>query len=167
MNSVYLNELWPIMEEQILAGKTVKFGPKGISMLPLIRQNIDSIVLKKAPQELNKYDLPLYRRDDGHFVLHRVVGKNSSGYIMCGDNQSVYEHGVRRDQILAIAVGMYRGNEYVSFDNETYIKYTHKQVRKQLAKRYRRKFRNLVISCTKALHIYEFCRKIKNFNKTP
>lgn len=153
------------MEEQIYAGKTVRFGPKGISMLPLIRQNIDSIVLKKAPAVLKKYDLPLYIRDDGHFVLHRVVGKNRNGYIMCGDNQSVYEHGVRHDQILAVAVGMYRGNDYISFDNKTYIKYTHRQVRKRLAKRYCRKLRCFVVSCAKKLHVYVFCRNFKKFCK--
>ena len=83
MNKVSLAELWPVMEEQINMGNTVRFGPKGTSMMPLIRQGIDSIVLKKAPDKLKKYDLPLYRRDDGHFVLHRVVGIDKDGYVMC------------------------------------------------------------------------------------
>ena len=118
MNKVSLEELWPVMEEQLDAGKTVRFGPKGTSMLPLLRQNIDSIVLAKAPEKLKKYDLPLYRRDDGHFVLHRVVGVDKDGYMMCGDNQCIYEHGITQNHILAIAVGMYRGEEFVSFEKK-------------------------------------------------
>ena len=165
MNSISLEELWPIMEEQILAGKTVRFGPKGISMLPLIRQNIDTIVLKKAPEKLNKYDLPLYRRDDGHFVLHRVVGFDDKGYVMCGDNQAIYEHGITDKHILAIAVGMYRGEEYVSFDNKSYIIYTHKQVRKKALKRMDRRFRAFVIMIMEKCHIYGCYKKIKKISK--
>jgi len=153
------------MEEQIHAGKTVRFGPKGISMLPLIRQNIDSIVIAKAPEKLKKYDLPLYRRLDGQFVLHRVVAVRKDGYVMCGDNQSVYEHGVPHNQILAIAVGMYRDNEFVSFENKDYIMYCRKQVAKQAKKRIKRKLLNLIVAITKKLHIYSFCRKIKKLVK--
>ena len=165
MNKVSLDELWPLMEEQILAGGSVRFGPKGTSMLPLLRQNIDSIVLAKAPEKLKKYDLPLYRRDDGHFVLHRVVGEDKDGYIMCGDNQSIYEHGITNDHILAIAVGMYRGDEYVPFDKKDYIIYSHKQVAKQAGKRRIRKAKSFAVGLMKKLHIHTFYKKMKKIQK--
>jgi len=137
VNQVALKELWPIMQEQILAGKKARFGPKGTSMLPLIRQGIDTVVLEKAPDKLKKYDLPLYLRENGQFVLHRVVGENKDGYIMCGDNQCVREYAVKHSQILALATGMYRGEEFLSFDDKEYISYCKKQVfKKKLYKIY-------------------------------
>ena len=163
MNKVSLEELWPVMEEQILAGKMVCFGPKGTSMMPLIRQNVDSIVLARAPEKLKKYDLPLFRRDDGHFVLHRVVGQDKNGYVMCGDNQIIYEHGITPKHILAIAVGMYRGEEYVPFDKKDYIIYSRRQVAKQARRRLKRKALSLIVRITKKLHIYKFLKKIKKF----
>ena len=126
-----LAELWPVMKEQIDSGKSVVFSPKGTSMLPLIRQGIDKVVLKKAPKELKKYDLPLYLRENGQFVLHRVVGKDKDGYVMCGDNQFRHEHGIKHEQILAIADGMYKGDEFVSFDDKKYLSYCKKQVVKK------------------------------------
>ena len=160
-NKVSLEELWPIMEEQIASGKTVRFGPKGTSMMPLIRQNIDSIVLAKAPEKLKKYDIPLYRRDDGHFVLHRVVGCRKNEYVMCGDNQAFYEYGITNKHILAIAVGMYRGDEYVSFEKKDYIIYSHRQVAKQARRRNARIINGVIIKITKKIHIYNFLKKLK------
>lgn len=128
---VKLEELWPVMSEQLEAGGSVCFGPKGISMLPMLRQGIDSVVLKKAPKKLNKYDLPLYRRPDGHFVLHRVIGIKKDGYAMRGDNQIITEHGVQHDWVLAIVMGFYRGKEYVDIENSDYQRYCKARVKHQ------------------------------------
>ena len=100
-------------------------------MLPMLRQGVDSVVLKKPPEYLEKYDLPLYRRADGAFVLHRVVGRDRSGYITCGDNQTVREHGVRHSQIIGIVTGYYRGEEYISCRNPRYRLYCRRRVRRQ------------------------------------
>ena len=128
---VTLAEMWPFMEEQINSGKTVRFAPRGTSMLPMIREGVDTVVLKKAPERLNKYDLPLYRRKNGQFVLHRVVGKNKDGYIMRGDNQWICEYGIKDENILAIASGFYRENTFVPSDHPVYKKYCIKVVKKQ------------------------------------
>lgn len=128
---VQLEEVWPVMQEQINAGGSVRFGPKGTSMLPMLRQGIDSVVIEKAPEKLKKYDLPLYRRENGQFVLHRVVGIRKSGYVMRGDNQYVNEYDVLHSQILAIVTGFYRGDSFVSIDNKTYIKYVKSHIFKR------------------------------------
>ncbi|MDO5388950.1 MAG: S24/S26 family peptidase, partial [Clostridia bacterium] len=84
--SVKLAEIYSVMEEMLNKGGTVNFNPRGTSMLPTIHNDGDRVVLKKFPS-LKKYDLPLYIRDDGQFVLHRVLSVNSDGtYNMCGDN---------------------------------------------------------------------------------
>ena len=132
--NVQLDELWPVMAEQISAGGSVRFGPKGTSMLPMLRQNIDSVILRKADRRLKKYDLPLYRRENGQFVLHRVVGVKKDSYTMCGDNQCQYEYGIKDEQILAIVEGFYRGDTYISVNDKKYLSYCKKQVAKQRIK---------------------------------
>ena len=119
-NEVGLAELWPLMKEQIDAGKSVKFVPGGTSMLPLIRPSVDSVLIKKAPDRLKKYDVPLYMREDGKFVLHRVVKAKNGVYNMRGDNQNWYEKGVKHDQILAICEGVFKDDEYISFSGVKY-----------------------------------------------
>lgn len=125
---VSLEDLWPVMEEQIKAGGSVRFSPKGISMLPMLRQGLDSVEISAAPPRLKKYDLPLYRRPDGHFVLHRVVDIKSDGYVMCGDNQQIREYGVQPEWILALMTGFYRGEQFISADDPRYIRYCKKRV---------------------------------------
>ena len=45
----------------------------GDSMWPLIRQGRDLVVIHRTTGRLKKYDVPLYRRDSGQYVLHRVL----------------------------------------------------------------------------------------------
>ena len=128
---VHLSEIWDVMQEQIENGGEVKFSPKGISMLPLIEEGRDSVILRKAPEKLKKYDVALYRRANGNFVLHRVVGVKNDCYIMCGDNQYAYEKNVSNDSILAIMTGLYKGDNYISVTDNEYITYSKRIVRKQ------------------------------------
>ena len=91
-------------------------------MLPVLRQGIDSVVLSPAPETLKKYDLPLYRRDNGKYILHRIVGVGTT-YTCVGDNQFQLEPGVRRDQILALVTGFYRGDTLHSVNEPAYRLY--------------------------------------------
>lgn len=152
---VQLDELWPIMAEQIAAGGSVRFSPKGTSMLPMLRQNIDSVVLVKADRRLNKYDLPLYRRENGQFVLHRVVGVKEDSYTMCGDNQYLYEHGIKEEQILAIMDGFYRGDTYVSSTDKKYRSYCKRQVAKQYIRGVLLKIRRKIGNILRFLKLYK------------
>lgn len=134
-NELGLKEMWPVMEEQLNSGKTVSFRPNGTSMLPLIRPGVDAVLIKEAPTKLKKYDLPLYHRDDGTFVLHRVVGVKKGAYTMRGDNQNVLERDVKREQILALAIGMYKNGEYISFSGVKYWIYCRKRhIRQELSR---------------------------------
>ena len=112
----------PLIQESLTGGLSVRFSPRGISMLPMLRQGIDSVVLSPAPETLKKYDLPLYQRDNGKYVLHRIVDAGAT-YTCVGDNQFQLETGVRRDQILALVTGFYRGETYHSVNEPAYRLY--------------------------------------------
>lgn len=105
-----LSTLLPLMQENLAAGRTVRFLPRGISMLPMLRQGVDCVILSPAPEKLRKYDIPFYRRDDGKFILHRVVEVGET-YTCIGDNQFELEEGVRHDQVIAVVSGFTRGEK--------------------------------------------------------
>ena len=70
-------------------------------MLPMMREGTDAVVLSPVPQRLKKYDLPLYRRENGQFVLHRIV-KAGESYTCMGDNQFWKEDGLSHTQMIAV-----------------------------------------------------------------
>lgn len=76
--------------------------PKGTSMLPLIVEKRDSVTLVKPKKTLGVRDIILYKREDGSFVLHRILGKNQQGYILCGDNQEFLEYGITDGQVIGM-----------------------------------------------------------------
>lgn len=117
-----LDILWPVIRECLDNGQSVRFSPRGISMLPMLRQGMDSVVLSPVPGKLQKYDLPLYQRENGKYILHRITGTGTT-YTCMGDNQFVEETGIRQDQLLALVTGFYRGEIYHSVNEPAYRLY--------------------------------------------
>lgn len=76
--------------------------PGGNSMLPLLKPDQCSVWIKKK-ETYHKYEIVLYRRRDGRFILHRIVGIEKEGFVLCGDNQTEKEKGIRKEQILGAA----------------------------------------------------------------
>lgn len=117
-----MDELAPLFIERLELGQFVKFSPKGISMLPMIRQGIDTVTLAPIVKPLKKYDIPLYRRDDGKYVLHRIVGVGET-YVCMGDNQFTKELGLRHDQMIAAVSSFTRGDKEYSVNALSYKLY--------------------------------------------
>ena len=124
---VELNELYPLIKEVIESGGEFRFYPRGISMEPLLHQGDDSVVLG-AVDAIKDGDVLFYQRDDGVYVLHRLIERRGGTLTMCGDHQMALEYGIRYDQILAKMVGYYKGDTYHSLDEAEYIEYTKKQI---------------------------------------
>lgn len=137
---VRLSQMLPAMEETLAAGGTVKLPITGTSMLPLLVAGRDTVILKKADLPLKLFDLPLYRRKDGAFVLHRVVAVEKDGtYTMCGDNQWVKEPGIAGEQIIGVVEAVERKGKLLpvqSFRYRAYVRFWHAllPVRKYLVK---------------------------------
>lgn len=117
-----LDNLMPLFRERLNAGQKVKFSPRGVSMMPMLRQGIDCVILSPVPEKLQKFDLPLYRRDDGKYILHRIVEVGET-YTCVGDNQFQLEHGVRHDQMIALVTAFTRGDREISVENPGYKLY--------------------------------------------
>lgn len=119
---ISLQEIYPIIKEKLQSGGTVQLPITGTSMNPLLYWGRDSVELTKC-ENAKKYDIIFYRRDNGQFVLHRVVGKNKDGYILCGDNQVKKEYGIQDKHIIAVVKSITRNGKTFSVDKSIYMLY--------------------------------------------
>lgn len=99
--TAHMDELMPFIRERLENGQSVRFSPRGVSMLPMLRQGRDTVTLSPLPDRIRKYDLPLYQRANGQYVLHRVVDVGDT-YTCIGDNQYVLEKGVEHCRMIAL-----------------------------------------------------------------
>lgn len=113
-----------LIEKYINANGELVTVPVGTSMYPMLRNRRDSVYMVKYDGSgLNRYDLPVYKRKNDMLVMHRCIGKNINGYIMCGDNQWIPELGIKDEQIIAIVKGFYRDEKYIPVTKRHYRLY--------------------------------------------
>lgn len=112
-------------EEQLNEKGILVYTNVGISMKPLIRQGKDVMIIKRVDGPLKKYDVPLYKRESGQYVLHRIVGMNTSGYIIRGDNTYSNEYGITDSHIVGVLSGVIRNGKEISVDDFGYQLYSH------------------------------------------
>ena len=110
------------IEQIILEKGFIVIKPKGTSMYPLLSGNNIDVCITRADEPLKKYDVALYKRDDGTYVLHRVMSTDD-GYTMCGDNQWVLEHGIEQRQIIGRLDSWYKGNRKHTVRDASYLRY--------------------------------------------
>lgn len=124
VKKVNMAELYPVMKEVLDSGGSFKLTVTGSSMFPFILGGRDQVTLSPLPQKLRKNDLPLYRRRDGAFVLHRIIRCEKDGtYTCCGDHQWVTEPGLEYDQMIALATAFVRKGREVTNRNLLYRMY--------------------------------------------
>ncbi len=121
MSKVRLADFYPLIRESLDSGGTFHLTITGTSMYPFILGGRDQVTLSSIGKELKKNDLPLYRRDDGAFVLHRIIKVEKDGtYTCCGDHQCVPEKGLRREQMIGIATAYIRKGKRITNRNLIY-----------------------------------------------
>lgn len=107
-------ELYPIIQETVEQGNSFSFCAFGRSMLPYIRNGKDLVVLGPTQNPIKRHDVVFYRRDNGRFVLHRVLKVYPDGSCdLCGDNQFSIEKGIRAHQIIAKLIRVERNGRVI------------------------------------------------------
>lgn len=95
-------------------------------MLPLIRQDKDLVLISKKPEgRLRKYDVPLYKRDSGQYVLHRVLKVRKNDYVLCGDNRRHRETGISDRHIIGVLTAVVRDGKKLPTSSLRYRLYSH------------------------------------------
>ena len=113
---INLEDLIPLIEEKLKEGNEVLFSPSGTSMLPSLKAGRDTVVLTTPKSRLKKYDIALYRRENGQYVLHRVIGVGDS-YTFIGDAQLECERNIKEEQIIALCTAYLRGGVRVELSS--------------------------------------------------
>ena len=141
-----MTEIEPLIKKAFENGEEFNLITAGTSMLPMLRDRQDTVVLQEKKGKLKKYDLPLYKRADGQFVLHRIVGIKKKGYVVSGDNHNVNDYPVTDDQIIAVVSAYIRDGKRISIDSLGYKIYCrwHCNIKKPL-----RKFRAIIAKAVK------------------
>ena len=114
--------------EQVLIEKGVYVGPTvGISMLPMLKQRRDTIVVRPKTERLKPLDVALYKRGDA-YVLHRVLEVKDGYYIIRGDNCYADEL-VPEDTVIGVLTEFFQKGKHVDCTDEKYLRYVEKRLK--------------------------------------
>lgn len=96
-------------------------------MEPLLHNRKSTVVIEKKRNTLKKYDVALFCRPTGEYVLHRVIKVMDKAYLICGDNR-VYKEYVPEEWVIGVMTGYFENesNYYVSCSGEEYRRYLKK-----------------------------------------
>lgn len=121
--------------EDVLAEKGVYVGPTvGVSMLPMLKNRRDTIVVKPKTERLKRLDVALYKRGEA-YVLHRVLQPVDGGYIIRGDN-CYSDENVPEDAVFGVLTEFWRKNVHYDCTDEKYIKYAEKRLKTYKSRRF-------------------------------
>ena len=98
---VSLEYLAPFIEEKLENGESIEIIVTGNSMFPLFTTERDTVTLIK-PKKLKKRQIAFYLRDNGQYILHRIIKIKGDDIYCVGDNQTEIEGPLRKDQFKGI-----------------------------------------------------------------
>lgn len=111
-------------EEELERSGSLVFTNKGRSMMPLLREDRDLMVIKrKGPERCKKYDAVLFKRGE-RYVLHRILQVREKDYYIVGDNCRKGEY-VRDEQILGVLTQVVRDGKTINAGDPAYQRYVH------------------------------------------
>lgn len=107
---VPMAELMKVVRLQLKTAGRANLAVTGCSMLPMLRQNRDIVILEPIADSLQAGDIALFQRENGPYVLHRVITVDKRWYVFCGDNQAQCEQ-VEHGQLVARVTGYIRNGK--------------------------------------------------------
>lgn len=121
-----MNKTTVKFEEEIERHGNLIYQNTGDSMMPLLRQGKDLMVVTRKPDtRLKRYDVPLYKRDSGQYVLHRILKVREQDYVICGDNRWQKEYGITDRHIIGVLAAVIRNGKSIPVTNWKYRVYVH------------------------------------------
>ena len=118
---VPMESLAEVIQLQMENGGKATLAVTGGSMLPMLRNRLDMVVLI-PPAEPKKGDVVLFIRNNSSYVLHRIVATTETGFLCCGDNQDICEP-ITPEQIVAVVDSFSRKGKSYTLDNFWYRVY--------------------------------------------
>ena len=121
--------------EEVLKETGIYIGPTaGTSMLPMLKNRRDTIVVKAKTERLKPLDVALYVRD-GKYILHRVLQVTDSGYIIRGDN-CYFDEIVPEETVIGVLTEFFRKKTHYFCTDKKYLSYAKKRVNRYKTRRF-------------------------------
>lgn len=112
-------------EEELRQHGKLVYRNKGMSMMPMLRQDRDLIVIVSPPEDrCKKYDVVLFKQGD-RYILHRILKVLPDGYEICGDHNVKKDPLVKEEQILGVLHSFVRDGKEITDENLWYRCYVH------------------------------------------
>ncbi len=134
--------------EEVLKTKGTYIGPTvGRSMLPMLKNRRDTIVVQAKRERLKPKDVALYKRGDT-YILHRVLSVTDTGYIIRGDNCYVDEI-VPEETVLGVLTEFFRKDKHYYCTDEKYLRYVDKRLKRYKSRRFFVKIKGKIVGSIK------------------
>lgn len=117
--TVPMETLMEVISLQLAKGGKANLTVTGNSMAPMLHHRRDGVMLIPVQGKQKKGAVILYRRENGKYILHRIVSVTENGYICCGDNQYEKE-SVAQAQLVAVVDGFRRNGKAYTLDHLGY-----------------------------------------------
>lgn len=99
-NEVLLGE----MERMLTAGRDVVMVPKGRSMLPFIRGEVDKVLLKQVPQSQLKVGDIVLAHVGETYVMHRIINLKGDQVTLMGDGNLRGTELATRSEVVGVVM---------------------------------------------------------------
>ena len=118
-----MNLLGAFITDSISKGQEVNLTVTGDSMYPLFKSRVDTVVLT-MPKTLKKRDIAFYRRENGAYVLHRILKIKNDVLTIAGDNEMEKEYPVKKEQVIGVVKSFTRNKKSYSVTEPWYKLYS-------------------------------------------
>lgn len=110
------------LEHELRAGRPMITRTTGRSMEPLLYEGKTHVVIEPLRAPLVPGDLPVYRRPDGVYIIHRLISVRDGVFRTRGDNCLTGEE-VPQAWMVGIVTQIYRRGKIIHVTDPAYRRY--------------------------------------------
>lgn len=103
-----------VLKEMVGQGMEVSMTVSGTSMEPFLMDHRDRIYFRKPEGALKKGDMVFFQRENGAYVMHRIMKVRKQQYYLAGDHQTSLEGPIEEKQIFAKVVSVERAGAWLT-----------------------------------------------------
>lgn len=119
--SFYGHEIVPLIREILREGGSFDLTVSGTSMFPTLKPERDQVRLVFPNwKEMDKYPILFFQRDNGTYVLHRMIRKTPEGLLKINGDAQVWTEQIRPDQAIGVVNAIRRKGRWISVKNPWY-----------------------------------------------
>ena len=155
MKIVDTTEYLSVLKELVEEGREVRLKIAGESMVPFLREHRDEVFFRKPTEVLKKGDIVFYQRECGQFVMHRIQKVKPEGYFIIGDNQTVVEGPVAKEQVFGLVTRVIRDGKIMEPGDFWWDFFAHVWIRIIPLRRFVMRVYRCLVKIGKGLHVRE------------